>query len=205
MSLDVLVLFLVAALTFAVMPGPAIVYVVARTLAGGRRAGLWASLGVHVGGYAHVLAAVAGLAVLLHAVPMLYAALKLAGALYLVWIGIGLIRQTLAGATIEMPRVAAASFRQSVLVEILNPKAALFYLAFLPQFTTQGDAWPVTVQLLVLGVIVNALFSVADLIYVLAADQARSRLAHSTAVQWIKRAGGAILIGLGVNLALSRT
>ena len=107
MSFDLFLLFATATLTFAFMPGPAVIYVVARTLSGGRAAGLWASLGVHIGGYAHVFAAVAGLAILLHALPVLYTTLKLAGALYLLWIGLGLLRSSLAGAVAAPPPVPA--------------------------------------------------------------------------------------------------
>ena len=205
MSFDLLLLFATATLTFAFMPGPAVIYVVARTLSGGRAAGLWASLGVHIGGYAHVCAAVAGLAILLHAVPVLYTTLKLAGALYLLWIGFGLLRSSLAGAMAAPPPVPATSFWQSILIEVLNPKAALFYLAFLPQFTSAEAALGVPLQLLLLGVIVNAAFSLADVVYVLAADGLNRRLARSRAVVWVRRTGGAILVGLGLNLALSRT
>lgn len=204
MSPDLFLLFATATLTFAVMPGPAVIYVVARTLAGGRAGGLWASLGVHLGGYAHVLAAVGGLAVLLHAVPVLYSALKLAGAMYLIWIGIGLLRKDLPPAPAGPSRPANPSFRQSILVEVLNPKTALFYLAFLPQFTTADAALSVPLQLLVLGLVVNAVFSLADVVYVLAADGLHRRLTRNGALNWMRRAGGSILVALGFNLALSK-
>lgn len=204
MSLELFVLFATATLTFAVMPGPAVFYVVARTLAAGRAAGLWAAAGVHLGGSVHVIAAVAGLAIVLHAVPVLYTSLKIAGAAYLVWIGLGLMRKTLAGDDHDMPRPVASSFWQSALVEVLNPKAALFYLAFLPQFATTEAALSMPLQLLVLGVIVNFAFSLADVVYVLAADDLNRRLADTRAVMWLRRAGGAILIGLGFNLLLSK-
>lgn len=204
MSLELFLLFASATLTFAVMPGPAVIYVVAQTLAGGRAAGLWASFGVHIGGYAHVFAAVAGLAILLHAVPVLYTTLKLAGAAYLIWIGLGLIRKNFAEDTTVTLQSKTISFRQSILVEVLNPKAALFYLAFLPQFTSAEAALSVPLQLLVLGIIVNAAFSLADVVYVLAADGLHRRLARNRAVLWLRRAGGAILVCLGLNLVLSK-
>lgn len=205
MSFDLFLLFLSATLTFAVMPGPAVIYVVARTLAEGRAAGLWASLGVHLGGYVHVFAAVAGLSILLHAIPLLYTALKLVGAAYLVWIGIALIRTRSTSASVSMLQSERRSFWQSALVEVLNPKAALFYLAFLPQFTTTDAGLSIPLQLLALGIIVNLAFSLADVFYVLAADGLHRRLARSGAVLWVQRTGGAILVALGFNLALSRT
>ena len=204
MSIELLILFATATATFAFMPGPAILYVVATTLAGGRSAGLRATAGVHLGGYLHVFAAAAGLAVLLEAVPLAYAALKFVGAAYLVWIGAQIILKSRLAEEVALPRLQEKTFRQSMLVEALNPKAALFYLAFLPQFTVAGAAMPLPLQFLLLGVIVNAAFSLADVIYVLAADGLHRRLMHTRAVLWVQRTGGAILVALGFNLALSR-
>lgn len=205
MSTELFVLFFTATATFAFIPGPAVLYVVAATLTGGRSAGLRATFGVHLGGYVHVFAAVAGLAVLLEAIPTLYAILKLVGAGYLIWLGIGVLRSAGSGLDLTQTGRPVVSFRQSIIVEALNPKAALFYLAFLPQFTSPDAVLSVPLQLLLLGIIVNAAFSLADVIYVLAADGLYRRLARSRAVVWLRRAGGALLVGLGVNLALSRT
>lgn len=202
--LDTLVAFVAAAAVFAFMPGPAMLYAAARTLAGGRRAGLRAALGIHAGGYVHVLAAAAGLAALFHAVPVVYAAVKLAGAAYLLWLGIALWRGAAEGGAALAPAPAAA-FRQSVLVEVLNPKTALFYLAFLPQFADPAAALPVWGQLLVLGVVVNLMFSAADLVAVgFAASVARGVAARPGLVAWVRRAGGALLVGLGLRLAADR-
>lgn len=205
MTVELFLVFATATLTFALKPGPSVLYVIARTLAGGRSAGLMATAGIHLGGYAHVAAAVAGLAIVLHSVPLLYTALKIVGALYLIWLGIGLIRSVAAGEATELPPAPISSFRQSVLVEVLNPKAALFYLAFLPQFTTPEASLPVAWQLLVLGMIVNFAFSLSDVLYVLATNGLHRRLASNRAVIWVKRTGGAILIGLGLNVAISRS
>jgi threonine/homoserine/homoserine lactone efflux protein len=205
---ELLIAFLAATAVFAYMPGPAMLYAAAQTMSGGRSAGLVASLGIHLGGYAHVIAAAAGLSVLFHAVPVLYTLVKLAGAAYLVWLGIRLIRQA-GEASLAPPRAGSASgrpaFLESVAVEVLNPKTALFFLAFLPQFTDASAALPIWMQLLLLGTIVNLMFSSADLICVLLAGAALERLRRSSRAQRIaRRAGGAILIGLGVNLALHR-
>jgi threonine/homoserine/homoserine lactone efflux protein len=205
---ELLIAFLAATAVFAYMPGPAMLYAAAQTVAGGRGAGLMASLGIHLGGYAHVLAAAAGLSVLFHAVPVLYTSVKLAGAAYLVWLGIRLIRQA-GAASGALPRARAGpgrpAFLESVAVEVLNPKTALFFLAFLPQFTDPSAALPIWTQFLLLGTIVNVMFSSADLVCVLLAGAAIERLRRSSRAQRIaRRAGGAILIGLGVNLALQR-
>lgn len=206
MAWELLIPFALATLTFAVMPGPGVLYCVARSVAHGTRAGLMAALGVHVGGYAHIIAAGLGLAVLFQAVPVLFTAMKLAGAAYLVWMGLGLLRARLSGTATELPRAARGSFRQSVLVEVLNPKTALFYLAFLPQFVSADAALSVPLQLLLLGIVVNVAFSLSDVVYALAAGGLQKALAGSARVQlWAQRAGGALLVGLGLNLALNRS
>lgn len=203
---DTLLAFLAAALVFALMPGPAILYATARTLAGGRRAGLMAALGIALGGYIHVVAAAAGLSALFHAVPTVYALVKLAGAAYLVWLGFGMIRSTaLSASPLVAPRSPARAFRQSILVELLNPKTALFFVAFLPQFADPAAALPVWAQLLVLGSVVNLMFGAADLAAVFAASSLATRIGRSPrAVAWMNRAGGALLMGLGLRLAADR-
>jgi threonine/homoserine/homoserine lactone efflux protein len=205
---ELLIAFLAATAVFAYMPGPAMLYAAAQTVSGGRGAGLMASLGIHLGGYAHVIAAAAGLSVLFHAVPVLYTLVKLAGAAYLVWLGIRLIRQA-GELSVALPRVAAKpgrpAFLESIAVEVLNPKTALFFLAFLPQFTDPSAALPIWTQLLLLGTIVNMMFSSADLVCVLLAGAAVERLRRWSRAQRIARAaGGTILIGLGAHLALQR-
>lgn len=209
-STEILLAFLATTAIFAYMPGPAMLYAAAQTLARGRFAGLMAALGIHLGGYVHVVAAAAGLSVLFHAVPPLYLAVKIAGALYLAWLGITLIRN--AGkpaqgddAPAEKTTSARKAFLESITVEVLNPKTAVFFLAFLPQFVDPGAAFPVWVQFLILGTAVNAMFSSADLACVLFASSLRSRLARSGRAQKLaRRTGGAILIGLGAHLALQR-
>jgi threonine/homoserine/homoserine lactone efflux protein len=205
---EILLAFLAATAVFAYMPGPAMLYAAAQTVSGGRSAGLMAAFGIHLGGYAHVVAAAAGLSVLFHAVPVLYTLVKLAGAAYLVWLGIRLIVQA-GQPSAAMPRVEAKprrhAFLESIAVEVLNPKTALFFLAFLPQFTDPSAWLPIWTQLLLLGTIVNLMFSSADLICVLLAGTAIERLRRSSRAQRIaRRTGGAILIGLGANLALHR-
>ena len=206
-STELLIAFAAATLIFAYMPGPAMLYAAAQTLAKGRRGGLMAALGIHIGCYVHVLAAVFGLAALMALVPALYTALKVVGALYLVWLGIAMIR----GARSENPEVTISSrsprraFVDSMLVEILNPKTAIFFIAFLPQFVDPSAALPVWVQLLTLGTIVNIAFSSADIVVILAAAAAMARLKASRMTQAVLRwVGGTILVGLGAKLALDR-
>ena len=204
-NLETLAAFFVATAIFAYMPGPATLYATARTIAGGRRAGWFAALGIHLGGYVHVVAAAFGLAVLFQAVPVLYTLLKLGGALYLIWLGARMFFTRLDADTAakRATRHSRSAFWESVTVEVLNPKTALFYLAFLPQFADPGAALPIWAQLLILGTIVNLMFSSADAICVIAADKISGLIRSSkTAGQISRKLGGAVLIALGVNLAL---
>lgn len=208
-SWELLIAFAVATAIFAYMPGPAMLYTAAQTLARGRRGGLMAVIGIHVGCYVHVLAAVFGLAALMKLVPELYVVLKLAGALFLIWLGISMFRASGERGP-EVPLIPTRSprraFVDSMLVEILNPKTAIFFVAFLPQFVDPTAAVPVWAQLLVLGTLVNLVFSSADVVVVLVAAFAIARLKASNAAQrLVRRLGGTILIGLGLRLAADRT
>lgn len=204
---DLLIAFFIATAVFAYMPGPAMLYAAAQTIARGRRAGWMASLGIHFGGYVHVFAAALGLAVLFQAVPVLYAVIKVLGAVWLIWLGISMFRQATLGPVTLAPEAKSPrrAFWESVTVEVLNPKTAIFYLAFLPQFTDPTASLPIWVQLFVLGTVVNVMFSSADVACVLLADRVTGALrASERAARWARRAGGSVLIGLGVNVGLSR-
>ncbi|MBB3999080.1 LysE family translocator [Aureimonas pseudogalii] len=208
-SLEILLAFFVMTALFSFIPGPGMLYAAARTMAGGRRSGLMAVLGMHLGCYVHIAAAAAGLSVLFHAVPLLYMAVKLAGAAYLIWLGISLFRSndaSVADLSGIAPKSGRRAFAESVTVEVLNPKTAIFFMAFLPQFIDPAAAFPVWVQLAMLGVVVNLLFSFSDIVCVVLAGFVMSRLKRSSCVQrWVQRAGGAILVGLGTHLALQKT
>ncbi len=202
---ELLIAFLLATSVFAYMPGPSTLYATAQTLALGQRGGLFAALGIHVGGYVHVFAAALGVAAMFELVPVLYSVMKLAGAAYLVWLGLKFIlKRPHAIEEVGVP-IQQTTFWQSATVEILNPKTALFYVAFLPQFTDVGATFPIWAQLLILGTVVNVMFSSADLICVFLADRISSMLKDSKAsgkiANWV---GSSILIALGVNLATSR-
>ena len=206
-SLELMLSFAVATLLFAYFPGPALLYTAAQTLARGRRAGYMAALGIHVGGYLHVGAATLGLSAVFQHVPEAYLALKLAGAAYLIYLGLGmLLRKPEQKA---LPSFAAKSarraFAESIVVEILNPKVALFFLAFLPQFVDPAAALPIWGQFLVLGVIVNLTFSSADLVCVALASAVVARARRTGIAQRLFRwAAGSVLVGLGTRLALAR-
>ena len=208
-SFALLLAFLGTTALFAFIPGPSMLYAAAQTLARGRRSGLMAALGIHLGCYVHVVTAAAGLSVLFHAVPVLYLAIKLAGAAYLVWLGIAMFRDRGEGAPSVSgiaPKSPRRAFLESITVEVLNPKTAIFFLAFLPQFIDAAAGAPVWLQFLVLGTIVNLMFSAADLIGVMLAGSLMARLRRSTGAQkLLRRAGGALLVGLGMRLALQES
>lgn len=200
--------FLLATLVFAAIPGPAILYTAARTLAGGRRAGLTAALGIHLGGYGYVIATALGLSALLRYVPALYVAVKLCGAAYLIWLGVCMIGRRLDPQALPAGgrRAAGRAFVQSMAVELLNPKTALFFVAFLPQFTDPNAGLPIAAQFLILGTIVNLAFSTADIVTVMLASIMLNGLHRYGSAQRLARiTGGSILVGLGARLALARS
>lgn len=208
-DLPQLVLYLAAALLLAITPGPGLFYVAARTLAGGRTEGVASSLGAGLGGMVHVLAGGLGVSAIVLASAELFTALKLAGAAYLVWIGL----RTFRSARREVP-VALASdavppagpwraFREGVLVEALNPKTAAFFLAFVPQFVSPEG--PVVPQFVALGFASVALNTLADVAVAFAAGGIRDGAAARPAlVRRLREASGAAMIALGIGLALVR-
>jgi threonine/homoserine/homoserine lactone efflux protein len=208
-SWETLTAFAVLTLAVAYFPGPALLYTAAQTITHGRRAGFMAMLGIHLGCYVHVAAAAFGLSAVFKHVPELYVAVKLAGALYLVWLGIGMIRSKLGGAgediVVAPPKTVKRALRDSFIVEILNPKVALFFIALLPQFVDPAASLPVWAQFLILGTIVNFAFSSADFVTVLGASAVIQTMKKTRAGfafgRWL---GGSLMIGLGVKLATDR-
>jgi len=194
--------FAVATLAFACMPGPAILYMTSQTLAKGRRAGLHAALGIHLGCYAHILAASAGLAALLHHAPNLYLTLKLAGAAYLIWLGGSMIfgRRRLGRNGDETGEERPAVLLDSIIVEVHNPKTELFYQNYLPQIVDPTASLPVGVQFFLLGMIVNLVFSAADVLAVLFASLLLGAMEQGRGQRLMPRVCGSILVGLGVML-----
>lgn len=207
-AFEILATFFLATAVFAYIPGPAMIYTAAQTLALGRRAGFMAALGIHVGGYAHVAAAALGLSYLFHTVPTLYFIIKLAGALYLCWLGLRLIldrtqTEILPGGASR--KTAKRAFLDSIVVEVLNPKTAIFFIAFLPQFSDASASLPIWVQLMVFGAIANLMFTSADVVcVVLAGFVARRMRSSNTARNLLRQTAGVVLIGLGLNLIAKR-
>jgi len=197
--------FLIAALVLAVTPGPGMAYVVARTVAGGRAEGLASCLGTGLGGLVHVLAASLGLSALIAQSALAFSVLKYLGAAYLVYLGLRLLlrRQaptTVGGLAVQGPRRALI---EGMVVEALNVKTALFFLAFLPQFLRHHEA-PMA-QLFLMGGICVLLNTAADVVAVFVAHRwLQSGSARSDRAVWLNRASGLTLLGLGAWLALAR-
>ncbi|MFZ4407368.1 MAG: LysE family translocator [Paracraurococcus sp.] len=201
-------LYLAAALLLAVTPGPGLFYVAARTLAGGRAEGVASSLGTGLGGLVHVVAGSLGVSALILASAELFAALKLLGAAYLVWLGLRTIRSArqdaLAGAAGAPPVGRRRAFREGVLVEALNPKTAAFFLAFVPQFLDPA-AGHVALQFLLLGGISVALNTLADVAVACAASGIRDgAAARPGLVRRLREASGGAMVALGIGLALAK-
>jgi threonine/homoserine/homoserine lactone efflux protein len=205
-SSEALVVFTAAALLLIITPGPAVLFIVARSLEQGRRGGLVSALGVATGGLAHVAAAALGLSALLLSSALAFSVVKWAGAVYLIVLGL----RTLFGRPTEAAETSVAAapdlrrtFGQGVVVNILNPKTALFFLAFLPQFVDVSRP-DVTKQLLVLGSIFVILAVVSDMTYVLVASSLRGVLkSHPGFLRVQRYVSGTVYLGLGVSAAFA--
>ena len=199
------VLFFAAAFVLAITPGAGIFYVLARTLAGGRREGVESSLGTFVGGLFHVTAAALGISAILAASAVAFHTVKYAGAAYLVWLGIRMIRSR----NEQMPEKTEAptggAFRQGIFTEALNPKTALFFLSFIPQFIAP-ERGHVFWQFVALGIISVAMNTAADLLVVHLAAPLERKLKESARFRRGQRvASGVGMIGLGAYVAFADT
>lgn len=196
--------FLVAATLLNLAPGPDIAFILGHTVKGGRKAGLAAMLGIWAGALCHVSLAAAGLSAIVAASATAFALVKWVGVAYLVWLGIQALRSK--GGTFVSEGTTPITglwsvFRQGVLVDVLNPKVAIFFLAFLPQFVTPG-AGPVWMQIVLHGLLVVGVAAVVEPPLVLLGDRLTRGLRSSPRLaNWVDRALGAMLIGLGIKLA----
>jgi threonine/homoserine/homoserine lactone efflux protein len=201
-------LFVGAALLLNLAPGPDMLFVAGTAASRGRRAGLLAAFGVGGGCLFHTVLAAVGLSALLAASDLAFAAVKWAGAAYLVWTGLTMmrVRRDTAGPSAERPARSGNPFWQGALTNALNPKVALFFLAFLPQFIdagAPGQAW----ALVVLGTLFNLGGTGVNLVVALLASRAAAGLANRGGAGriglWLQHAAGAMFVGLGLKLALS--
>lgn len=198
-------LFFAAALLLAITPGPGIFYVLARSLAGGRREGIQSSLGTFVGGLFHVFAAALGISAILAASAVAFHTVKYAGAAYLVWLGIRMIRTRNAELIVEPAAPSQGAFRQGIFTEALNPKTALFFLSFIPQFIAP-ERGHIFLQFVALGALSVLLNTAADLVVVFLASPLERKLKSSAKFRRRQRvASGLGMIGLGAYVALADT
>jgi threonine/homoserine/homoserine lactone efflux protein len=200
-ELSTLALFAAAALALAVVPGPAVLYIVARSVDQGRLAGLVSALGIGVGSLVHVTAATIGLSSLLASSATAFTIVKYAGAAYLIVLGVSrlMTREEVAEVAAKPPRALAKIFRDGVVVNVLNPKTALFFLAFLPQFV-DPDKGAATLQILVLGLIFTVIALSSDSLWALAAGTVGGLLRRSRWYLGVKRwVTGTVLVVLGAS------
>jgi threonine/homoserine/homoserine lactone efflux protein len=199
-------LFAAAALAFLAIPGPSVFYIVTRSLVQGRRAGVTSMLGVQAGGLVHVVAAAFGVSALIASSAEAFTVVKYAGAAYLVLLGV----RKLLGRDDEEADLESAGpsspkhlFWHGVIVNVLNPKTALFFLAFLPQFV-DPSAGPVAPQMLVLGTLLVGLGVLSDGTYALLAAGAGRRLRSAASTRrLLERVSGGVFVGLGVVAAIA--
>ena len=200
-----LAVFAAAAIALLVIPGPAVLYIVTQSIEHGRTAGLVSMLGIQTGGLVHVLAAALGLSALLMRSATAFEIVKFAGAGYLIFLGLRKLfsRERFETTSERPPRRLDRLYRQGIVVNVLNPKTALFFFAFLPQFV-QVDQGSVGLQIAALGVFFLVLAAISDGMYALAAgtasDWLRGNPRFLRAERWIS---GTVLVGLGLTAALS--
>jgi threonine/homoserine/homoserine lactone efflux protein len=197
-----LAFFCLASAGLAAVPGPAVAYIVTHSVDKGRRAGVVSAFGVATGGFVHVLAATAGLSALIASSAEAFTAIKLVGAAYLVAIGIRRILSHTEDDDVQPdPARKGRLYAQGVVVNVLNPKTALFFLAFIPQFVDTGRGH-VPLQVALLGTIFVAIALTSDLTYAVVADLLASRLRRSARAALVRRfLTGGIFVVLGATAA----
>ena len=200
-------LFLTAALLLAIAPGPGMLYVLARSLAGGKREGVLSALGTFAGGIVHVLAAALGVSIILAKSALAFAAVKYAGAAYLCFLGVRMILDAPKNEEPIQPNFKPARnpLWQGVATEVLNPKTALFFLSFIPQFVSRSSGH-VFLQFVLLGSISVVMNTTADLIVIALAGPLGEKIRSSAVFRRRQRTvTGVIMIGLGTYLATSES
>lgn len=212
-SLHAYLLFIAAVVVLCIVPGPDMAYLLGRTITQGRRAGLVAAVGINTGAYAHVAAAVLGLSALLASSAVAFTIVKIAGACYLVWIGLRTIASASSSASAGRPdsivRVPPATLRrifwEGFLSDALNPKVSVFFLAFLPQFVDRSASMSVPMQLLFLGVTCNVVaISINVALVAVAGTVTRAIRANPVWRAWLNRALGGLFVLLGIRLAAQK-
>jgi threonine/homoserine/homoserine lactone efflux protein len=202
-SIEMVLLFMAAALALNLTPGPDMLYVTARSVSDGRAAGVLSAFGIAAGTLVHITALALGLAALFTAVPLAYDVLRMAGALYLLVIGLQLILRPRVRRDVVNPSRSRLHvvFAQAVITNVLNPKVALFFLAFLPQFVDRAAGAPVP-QIVFLGLLFNIQGTLVNVAVALLASRGTNWLrANERRVAMLQRATGALFVALGARLA----
>jgi threonine/homoserine/homoserine lactone efflux protein len=195
--------FVVASVAIILAPGPAQALVLARTLEQGRRAGLTTALGLNAATLVHALAAALGLSALLATSAAAFTVVKLAGAAYLLFLGIQALRVSAAPADASADDEAGRALRRAFLTGLLNPKVAVFFLAFLPQFVCPARG-SVVLQFVVLGTLLGLMDVAYESCLVLLAVRATGWLRTRRAQAWRSRLTGMVLVGLALRLAVQK-
>lgn len=201
----VLATYLVACAVMVVVPGPDTAFVLGQTLARGRRAGWVATCGIYAGASVHITLAALGVSTAVAASPVLFEAVRLVGATYLLWLGVlalcAAFRRDRSALTAAPP--ARRAFVQGMLTNLLNPKVTMFFLAFLPQFVDPARG-PVWLQMMLLGPLLPLLSVPFFAAVIVGADRVAARVSAGPGVRWLHGATGAIFVGLAARLALAR-
>ncbi len=199
--------FIVAALALNLAPGPDMLYVIGRSLGQGRRAGVVSALGIFCGCLVHIIAAAVGVAALLRSSPVAFNVVRYAGATYLVYLGARMLLAKDSAFTADnlpKPEPLNRIFYQGVITNVLNPKVAMFFLAFLPQFVNPKGV--VVLQIAALGLIFDTGGTLVNLAVALAAGRMGDRLRRSSRAARIQRwFAGTVFVGLGARLAIARS
>ena len=200
-----LISFAIASFALLVIPGPAVLYIVNRSVSDGRSIGFAAVVGIELGTLMHVLAATAGLSAILAASPSAFNAVKYLGALYLISVGLRtLMRKPASVASLASSMTNFQAFRQGFIINTLNPKVALFFLSFLPQFIDQ-DKSSNALQALMLGVVFVSCGFITDGTYALTASSLREVLVKGKTLPFVQRyIAGVVFIGLGLVASLAK-
>ena len=203
---ELLLPFIIATSIFAFTPGPGMLYMSIQTMARGQNAGWLSAVAFHLASYVHIFSAAFGVTVLLQTLPFLFVALKVAGAAYLIWMGVRMIKNSgdrIALTELDPQKSARQAFKDSLTVELLNPKTALFYFAFLPQFTSPEASAPIWVQIAVLGTFANFAFSITDGVCILFSKKLAVWAAASQKMTRIGRqVSGSFFILMGLHIAV---
>ncbi|WP_027184286.1 LysE family translocator [Desulfovibrio inopinatus] len=199
--------FLGAALLLNISPGPDIAFILSHTIKEGKKAGIAAMLGVWAGAFCHVVLAALGLTAIVASSATAFSVVKWLGVIYLGWLGIRAMRSDGNSLLIERKgtrKSIGSVFRQGVLIDLLNPKVATFFLAFLPQFVVEG-AGPIWAQLMIHGVLIIVVAAFVEPPIILLSDKVTEKLRQSQSLRvWLDRALGFVLISLGVKLAITK-